>query len=369
MSRVMQNCETRLNSCPSGEQGVPREYSFNIPLRHIHIEGETIPDYIERRGFSLKEVVLLPVDIVPNSVKDALFYIQFGEERVAIKPTHIEHFHTFSYWMGVYGDRNPLDILRKLGHWSINELKPGCQSFVNCSLIRESPYHYKNESLHYFPMGWHQVLPIDILQEAKKNHWRIEVGPFSKCPKESVPDLYCSNGYMCHLTQIPVNLYSVGEEESQLEKTVHVDIRDFRNMYLFFRHQIELFKSEGRACRSLLDLFDAMLATKAQWYVDSRNELIYLPCIEKPPERFYRLLKLKLHKNGALNLENLINSHRFVDRVKDLFPCQMDNSEDLLAKEAIKRMTSAGIWTQCFENALVVERNWVFCVIPSVLSY
>ena len=368
MSRAMQNCETRLDLFPSGEPSVPTEYCARIPFRHINIEGQTLPDYIKERGASLKDVVLLPVKIVPNDTKDALFYVKFAEERIPVKSTQIDHFQTFCYWIGVYGDCSPIDVLRKLGHWSVNESTPN-KIFVECRLIRESPYHFKNESLYYFSLGWHQVLPLHILDQAKRNGWRLEMAPFSKCKGESLSDIYCSNGYLCHLTNIPINYYSIGEEESRLEKTVYVDIRDFRNMYIFFQHQIQLFCSEGRACRSLLDLFDAMLATKARWHVDTRNELIYLPCIEKPPERFYRLIKMKHSGKGIPSLHSFAGSSRFVERIKNLFPCHKEVSSDVLAREAMRRMKSAGIWPQRSENGLVVEKNCIFCMIPSVLSY
>ena len=246
---------------------------------------------------------------------------------------------------------------------------------MECEIKRRSPYHFGNHSVQYFPLGWHHVLPPDVMDEARERCWRIRIPDFEECAngEGEHPDPYRSDGFLRTLTEIPVQCYSISEEVVSLEKTLKVDLRDFRDMHVFFRYQEQLFGAEDRACRTVLDLFDAMLATKARWKVDSMEELIYLPCIRRPPEDFYRIVKIKRSGKVMATYRTLTESKEFLKLVRNLYPATYIRehvSADDLKEETVKRMKSSRFSGRQFgpEEGMFVTKNWIYYVVPSMMS-
>ena len=347
-----------------------------IPLDHIHIGEAPLPTYLENQEASEGDLSVLPSEVVaPDKCEeDTLFYLCFPGQKIPVGPQSIEHYETFCYWLGVSGDRNKEEVIKKKGKWSLKVLdSPG--AFLECEITRPSPYRFNNHSVQYIPLGWHQVLPASVTEEARQQKWRIRVATPEEC--ETGPsrtgDPYCSDGFVRTLTSIPVEFYSIGEDRGRKEKTVEVDIRNFRNMQVFLRYQRQLFGEEKRACNTILDLFDAMLANKARWHVDERNELIYLPCIRRPPECFYRLVKMKRTGNQTPSYCTLTESKGFHDLVENLYPPTFAGEEvplETLKQETVQRLKSSGSKSKKFNpgNGMIVTRNWIYYVVPSVMS-
>ena len=359
----------RSNSFPSGQRHKADLFRATIPFPHIRVQGIPLKEYLKEHRATERDVTILPCHLESDN---ALFYLSLHNKPVPIRSSDIEHYDTFCYWLGVSGDKNPEEIIRKQGKWSTIVFNEKKLFYVECKITRTSPYHFRNNSLFYFPMGWHNVLPIDILQEAKDNHWRIKVAPIEECcnPNNDDMDLYGTNGFVHCLTNIPVRFYSVQKDSVKLEKTVEVDIRSFRNMQLFFEYQKQRF--DEMACLSLLDLFDAMLAMRARWHIDASNELIYLPCIRRPPERFYRVLEVHRSQKNSSSYEAVTGSEHFLNHTRDMFPLSCEDvSPEKLREETVMRMKSTGAWPKGFgsEKGVIAEKNWIFYIVPSVLTY
>lgn len=342
-------------------------YRSIIPFQHIHIDGVPLKKYLKEQGARSEDVTILPCILGKENV---IFYIRVNNISLPISATDIQHFETFSYWLGVSGEKEHINIIRECGKWSTLILHKK-KYFIQCQISRPSPYHFKNNTVQYFPLGWHNVLPKEVLEKANEEGWRIHIAPIEECwnlpcDKE---DVYNSNGFMHCLTEIPVQCYSVQDKSAKLERTIKVDIRNFHNMHGYFQYQ-KLKFGESYACITPLDLFDAMLANKARWHVEPSKELIYLPCVRRPPERFYRIIEMK---KDSCDFKTVTHSENFLTSVRDMFPFSEDvkSMSDQFREEVVMRMKSAGPWPSFLgpEKGVVGEQNRVFYIVPSIMSY
>ena len=350
-----------------------------IPLRHVRVKNVPLPEYLRRIECSEADVSVLPAggdqpDVASGSEDGPLFDICVKKmgERIPVKSSEVESFPSFAFQLGVAGDRDPLKAIRSAGRWTLKEPR-GQEAFVECELARRSPYRFGNPSVFYFPLGWHQVLPAFVEKEFQGKRWRVRFPPSDPHCDGQALDPYLSDGFVRKLTQIPVECYSIGEKQVVLEKTVRVDLRDFRNLRLFFRYQEQLFGSEDRACRNALDLFDAMLATKALWHVDPVEEVFYLPCIRRKPQSFYQVLQVE--KAGRLfpSYQTLMDSEHFREHLRNLFPASYAREPvpvEMLKEETLKRMRASSIRLPTEQLAgTITTKNWIHFVIPSAMSF
>lgn len=353
-----------------------------VPLRHVRVENVPLPAYLRRVGCSDADVSVLPsrggeqdgplFDLCVKKKKKKKEEEEEDEERIPVKACDIDQFRSFAFQLGVAGDRKPLEAIRSAGRWTLKQPRDQ-EAFVECELVRQSPYRFGNPSVFYYPLGWHQVLPTWVEEEVRRKGWRVSFPPSDPDCDGQALDPYLSDGFLRKLTHVPVECYSVGEKHAVLEKTVQVDLREFRNLGLFFRYQEQLFGSEDRACRNVLELFDAMLATKALWHVDPLEEVICLPCIRRKPELFYRVLQVERAGCKTPSYRTLTESDRFLEQVGNLFPASYAKQPvpvEMLKEETVKRMRASSIRLPSEQTAgIVTTKNWIHLVIPSAMCF
>lgn len=228
---------------------------------------------------------------------DVLAFITYGTHCIALHANAITNFDRICYLLGQRNKRETIREIRKsrllLDH------KAECLIVLSYS---KPHFIYELSSSSsfpsYLPLGILDVLPEDIVTEAQTHAYRIHVGTYTKALSRS-PQAFCPYGenisskHFHALTNIPVELYAVRMNSCVLMKTVSVDIRDLRNTALFFR-QNSLILGMKKACKNMLELFDAMLVYQAEYFYDSKAQLLRLPCV--PSIRHHETSRVKVKK-------------------------------------------------------------------------
>jgi len=224
------------------------------------------------------------------------------------------------------------------------------------------------------PLGVFDVLPKKVLDEVKKNKWRIILGDPTTAMQQVTKEPINSEQYVesrCAklLRNIPVECYSV--KTGFREKTIHVDVCKLRNLYMLFAHSITKTTGLKRACMTNLDLFDAMLASGCLWSNDCDRDVIYLPVLERPP-----IVPTPFIFHLATKSDH--EQHGYDQSMEDLFPhlteeCQLEvlkkvfpywQEQTGVVSELFRRLEASGSIGRFRPGQCITVNGHRLCTLP-----
>ena len=234
----------------------------------------------DEENFNLKDMIVLPASYMPEVGGDLLFVLNYRGYKIDVHSYEIPRLDELIAWHAWDGWKSLIQTLHN-GEWCLH-----ISEDTNASYLSFYGKRYGNKVCPMLAFSMFDVLPIDVMEQVKKNRWRIVMENPDKALRGLVnrstgkASLYADGMCASLLMAIPLACYSVVTGDRV--KTICVDVRDLRNIY-FPSTRLKVESPNFSACTTTLDLFDAMLAHGKMWSVDVENDLLYLPYLPRPP--------------------------------------------------------------------------------------
>lgn len=289
-----------------------------------------------RRHYDFRDVMIFPSRFHQNKVNDILFVIVYRGITMSVRAKDIVNLQQFEYWCGC---RDEKELALQLHHtstrWTLHRPTDSKDdAFISVRGERQvTPLDRDDKSYNgarMLPFGWFDILPSDIVQEAKKNGWRTMIlnpgkGTTIREGTREAAELYANPQCATLLMNLPVAFYEVSKNSVRKVKETSIDIRSLKKLAMLYQ-QSHYDHGDDEGCQDNLDLFDAMMASGVLWTVDKSRDVLYLPVLSRPPNK------------GTQDGLVLLNTETMDDKVTQKQPSCLSLIYPDLDKDSIHRV-------------------------------
>lgn len=330
----------------------------------------------DKETFHLQDLRILPARFRQNERETLLFVLYYRGIKIDVYSHEIPNLKHLSGWK-IFDSWKHLIRTLHFGDWSLH------------SENQEKPYlsflgkRCGSQTYLVHPFSVFDVLPTDIMNMVRENKWRIALENPDKVShgklNEMGASVYVNRECASLLMNMPLACYSV--KSGERVKTLHIDVRDLQRV-MFPRYQCTSSPVPDRnisekfePCFLAQDLFDAMLMHGKLWFVDRQRDIIYLPCLPKPPKQSSaHLMELSLPDkvNQTRHLHSII-SHMSDTSINNLlnrvFPHSNLNDKKSKIAELLKRVKGSGPKEIFKHGTLFKACERLVCMLPELAMF